>query len=146
MRQKFREGVRFRCGSGGTAGHAMPGSNEITLGFRGTSADDYLLQTRAFHELLHAIDDDAAMTPHSHEHRPGFPDPVYSCQYACFGGFGDTRDRFHNNQGSRIPASRKLKCHANDDDSDCQLRAKYAYVCETGKYPVKYLTEKKKPP
>lgn len=112
----------------------------------------YSLEARAFHEMIHAIDvpasNQAAKTGRdgkfilsaARHATPGFPDPVYGCQFSCYGGIGEdegkamTRySRLLAESGLEIPESRKDVPCGDANSYECLYVKKYAYLCETGK-------------
>ncbi len=105
-----------------------------------TRMSQYSLEARVFHEMIHAVDGNPnqryIVSPEFHK-TAGFPDPVYGCQFTCYGGvYDDERKAMVRylrqlGDGADIPASdRKVDC---DNGQDCGTLEKYVYLCDTAK-------------
>lgn len=110
----------------------------------------YSMPARVFHEMIHAIDlpstnqsakenrDGHYILSKSLHAAPGFPDPVYGCQFACYGGVGEDERKAMTrylsllaDSGLDIPESDKdIACESYED---CGIRKRYAYLCDTAK-------------
>lgn len=152
---------KFYCnqepsGAGGVTTHDVDGKNRLAAAhIRLTMRSrliQYSMEARVFHEMIHAIDvpasNQAAKTGRdgkfiisaSRHATPGFPDPVYGCQFSCYGGIGEdeakamTRySRLLAESGLEIPESRKDIPCADANSYECLYVKKYARLCETGK-------------
>lgn len=152
---------KFYCaqdpsGAGGVTTHDVDGRNRLAAAhIRLTMRSrliQYSMEARAFHEMIHAIDvpasNQAAKTGRdgkfiisaSRHATPGFPDPVYGCQFACYGGIGEdeakamTRySRLLAESGLEIPESEKDIPCGDANSYECLYVKKYARLCETGR-------------
>ncbi|MCX5796928.1 MAG: hypothetical protein NTY77_15640 [Elusimicrobia bacterium] len=137
-----RNKLRLLCGDetgteGGRIERYQDGSVDLVLPLK-THAIQYPLDARIFHELIHAVDPGAQYIVSAQVHaRPGSPDAVYGCQFACFGGVGtDEVDRLRNyqSQGSvSIPELEDYSCAGKADQRECPTLRRYAYLCKLGK-------------
>jgi hypothetical protein len=135
--------VGFACvaGQSGSGGHTIPGGNTIFLNQSGNSGgvSHYGLDARAFHEMLHLIDTQLPhMCPanHLHNQNNGYPDPVYSCQLACFPEgmtLNDTPNRVRS-VGAVEPLT-DFPC-TGAEPTLCVYQQKYARICQTGRFPL----------
>jgi hypothetical protein len=139
--------------SGGVTTHDADGQTlkaaHISLTMH-TRLIQYSLPARVFHEMIHAIDlpagnqsakenrDGHYILSASRHASPGFPDPVYGCQFACYGGVGEDERKAMTRyltllaeSNLDIPASDKnIACESYED---CDIRKRYAYLCDTAK-------------
>ena len=130
--------IRVACGvssglDGGQTEFEAGGKVKITI-YMAARQDQYSLEARIFHELIHAVDPDNKYILSAAMHsRDGFPDPVYGCQFALFNGVGaDEIDRVNNyerSNGLTIPQLESYSCQGGD----CATLRKYAYLCSSGK-------------
>ena len=147
----------FACGqepsgAGGRTTHEVDGRGRllaahITLTMRSRLVQ-YTKEARLFHEMIHAVDPPAGGQAKANRDGryvisaarhavAGFPDPVYGCQFACYGGIGEDEGkqmtryvRLLKEDGLDIPESRKdFPC----EGEACLHVKRYAYLCETGK-------------
>jgi hypothetical protein len=104
--KKQLKNFKFSCAQevrseGGVTTFADDGTPEISMTMH-TSMGQYGLPARVFHEMIHAVDPPVTgkdkkttrlyvVSDDAHNSKPaGFPDPVYGCQFACWGSmYGD---------------------------------------------------------
>lgn len=121
-------------------------SARITLTTDGVGAsrmrfDHYAPSSRLFHELIHGAD---LADPHRYWiaslHRKGFPDMVYSCQYACYKNMTleDIRvlDDFEKENGDIPQDDDCAEEKARGQNTVCSAWQKYRHVCRTGMPPM----------
>lgn len=147
-------------GSGGVTTHDG-GKASISMTMHSRLVQ-YSMSARVFHEMIHAVDqgstnlaaksgrDGKYIVSQEMHNNLGYPDPVYGCQFACYGGVGDDERKAvarYNRQlveaggeGSEIPLydGKKFKCPADQpdcckkDDPYCGELLTYAGLCDLG--------------
>ncbi|MCC7442829.1 MAG: hypothetical protein IT285_14435 [Bdellovibrionales bacterium] len=166
-----RPKMNFRCeaATGIAGGHTHRGARDISVVFRSGgggagSISDYSMAARIFHESIHVCD-----SSHHHisydrapfGHSLGFPDPTYSCQYACMGEVGrEEADALNRAGASEIPpidtvpsfSSRWASVGPADCQSDtvsdpydrpaCMARRRFATACALDRTPWTCATER----
>lgn len=120
--------------------HQPRGKVSIFVNLASTSPDQKPISARLFHELIHAVDpqDRYLISPAAHNNA-GFPDPVYGCQYACYGGVGaaegDYVRTYARTNQITLAEYPDFPC-AGIPSHFCPVLRKYAQLCKTGLPPA----------